>query len=185
MEKERKGAGIVRPKLTPRLIVRTVGFLALFLWGAYNIFRVPGGTLLMRAAVGFVLAVLCLETLLPLLRALPAVTERMDFPLAGLQYLGVPVVGLLVLAVAVCGLALAGELDTRSLIKAGTTGVALCAMMAAFVRTSWRRYRAERSKSRKERLAELDRAYERKAIGWEEYQSRREAIYESMWRVER
>lgn len=175
----------MKPKLTTRLVIRTVAFLAFFLWGSYHIFRVPGGTLIMRTVVGLVFAVLCLETVLPLLRALPAVTERMDFPLAGLQYFGVPAVGLIILVGAVCCLALAGKLDVRSLVRAGTTGVVLCIMLGTFVRKSWKRYREERSRTRQERLAALERAYRNKDMDWEEYQSRREAIYESMWKGER
>lgn len=174
----------MRPKFTLGLLVRTVGFLVFLTWGAWSVFHVPGGTVLMRAAVGIVFGVLLAETLLPFLRALPVVSEKADFLLAAVQYVVIPVLGIIILILAVGSLFFAGELGTRTAVKAGTTGVVLGAAVVTFVRKTWKQYQRERSKTRQERLAELDNAYHMGTISQEIYLERKEAIYESMWKVE-
>lgn len=138
----------------------------------------------MRAAVGIVFGVLLAETLLPFLRALPMVSEKTDFLLAAVQYVVIPVLGIIILILAAGSQLFVGELGTRTAVKAGTTGVVLGAAVVTFVRKAWRQYRRERSKTRQERFAELDNAYHMGTISQETYLERKEAIYESMWKVE-
>lgn len=174
----------MRPRLTRTLLVRTVGVLAFLLWAAWSLFRVPGGTGLMRAAMGVLFGALLAETLLPFLRALPIVSEKGDFPLAAMQYVGIPVLGFLLLLGAVGALMLAGEFDTRAAIKAASAGAGLWAMIIVFAGRSWKSYRRQRRRTRQERLAALERDYEAGAISRQVYQDRKEAIYESMWKIE-
>lgn len=172
----------MRPKLNAWLVIRTVGFLALFIWAGFSIFRVPGGSPMMRFGMGFLLSILCVETLVPLIRALPTVGEKADFALAAVQYMVVPLLGLVMLIAGLALLLISGELKMATAVKACWTGILLLVMILTFTRKTWKRYCRERDMSIKERLNELESAYEAGKLSRDDYQEKRERIYEASWK---